>query len=99
MELSVFERLVLLNILPKEGNVVTVRIIHDLRNRLGFTEEELEKIQFTSNEKGTSWKQNVNAEIEIKGQALKIICEAFDKLSNDNLLTVEILPVYDRFMS
>lgn len=41
MELSVKERLVLENILPKQGSVVTYRLIESLRGVIGFSESEL----------------------------------------------------------
>lgn len=40
MELSVYERLILLNILPKEGDITTLRIVRTLRENLSFTESE-----------------------------------------------------------
>ena len=36
LKLSVYERLVLLNILPKEGNFITLKIIRQLREDLSF---------------------------------------------------------------
>jgi len=46
MKLSVFERLTALNILPKEGDLVSLKLIRQLKENLGFTEDELEKLDF-----------------------------------------------------
>ena len=40
MLLGVVERIGLLQILPKQGDFLTLRIIHELRQSLSFTEEE-----------------------------------------------------------
>jgi len=46
MELGVFERLILLNVLPKEGDFTTLKIVRKLREDLSFTEEEHKVLQF-----------------------------------------------------
>jgi acetamidase/formamidase len=46
MKLSVYERLILLNILPIEGDIITIRIMRQLRETLSFTEEEYRDLQF-----------------------------------------------------
>jgi len=40
MKLSVFERMILLNTLPAEGDLTTLKIVRGLRESLSFTEEE-----------------------------------------------------------
>lgn len=46
MELNVNERLVLLGILPKEGNFLTIKIVRQLREAVSFTEEEHKVLGF-----------------------------------------------------
>ena len=46
MQLTVFERLTLLNILPREGNFLTLKIIREMREGLSFSEEEHKVLQF-----------------------------------------------------
>jgi len=46
MELSVFNRLILLNILPKEGDFTTLKIVRKLREDLSFSEEEHAALKF-----------------------------------------------------
>lgn len=52
MELKVAERLMLLNLLPKEGDIVTLRVIRDAQQAIGLTEEELEALEIHSPEQG-----------------------------------------------
>jgi hypothetical protein len=46
MILGVFERLILLNILPKEGDFLTLKILMKLKEQLSFSEEEYKQLQF-----------------------------------------------------
>ena len=46
MKLKVFDRLILLNILPKEGDIFTLKLIRKLREALSFNENEHQALQF-----------------------------------------------------
>lgn len=46
MILSVFERLILLNILPTNGDILTIRTKRKLREDLSFSEGEHQSLQF-----------------------------------------------------
>jgi len=47
VKLTIDERLTLQGILPKQGNIVTHRVIQSLRDTLGFTDEEVAVFQPT----------------------------------------------------
>lgn len=51
MKLNVLERLKLQNLLPAEGNFVTLKLIRKLREALSFSEKEIAEINFEN-----SWK-------------------------------------------
>ena len=46
MRLEVFERLVLMNILPQEGDFITLKLVRKLREALAFNEKEIAEINF-----------------------------------------------------
>jgi hypothetical protein len=46
VDLSVLERVLLLNILPREGSIITLRMIRQLREKLSFDIDELKILQF-----------------------------------------------------
>lgn len=99
MKLSVPDRLVLLNVLPKENDVITMRILRDLNQRLSFTEEELAKLQFVATPEKTEWQNTVGeVEILIGPKAHSLIIEAFEALDKAKQVRVEFLPVYEKFM-
>ncbi|KKL11469.1 hypothetical protein LCGC14_2545550, partial [marine sediment metagenome] len=45
MLLNVKQRLLLLNILPDQGDYITLKIIREQQERLSFSEEELKRLK------------------------------------------------------
>jgi len=68
MNLTVAERLVLQNILPKEGDYVTVKLVRKLRESLAFSEKEIADINFQNH-----WKCPKCGKVELSADVLK--CE------------------------
>lgn len=100
MELGVFDRLILLNVLPKEGEVTTIRIVRTLREDLSFSEEEHKALEFKFEEGNVQWKQDADKpkEVEIGEKATDLIVETMKKLSSDKKLTMEHLSLYEKFV-
>ena len=102
MNLAVFERLVLLSILPKEGNFITLKIVRQLREGLSFNEKEIKEVKLSIDpEKGNAtWdaSKDPNKEVEIGREAKKIIVDALEKLDKDSKLTQEHFSLYEKFV-
>jgi len=101
MKLGVFDRLILLNILPKEGDFTTIKQVREMREDLSFTDEELELLKFKQNEDGTmQWKNNVVGErdINFKPTANSMIVDTLKKLSDDKKLTEQHYELYNKFV-
>jgi len=100
MELSVLERGLLLNVLPKEGNFITVKIVHDLRMALAFDEHELSALNFrpTPDGLGQMWDDVVPPKVvEIGEKAAEIIKQGIAALDKAGKLSEEYLPICDKF--
>ena len=100
MKLNLIERLSILQILPQEGNFVTLNVTRKLQESLAPTEEEIkeygiaqEGTQVTWNEKGTKEK-----ELEIGEKATDIIVESLEKLDKDKKLTSQHISIYEKFV-
>ena len=102
IKLSVHERLVLLNILPPEGNFITLKIVRQLRESLSFNEKEVKEVKLSIDpEKGNAtWdaSKDPNKEVEIGREANKVIIEALEKLDKDAKLTQEHFSLYEKFV-
>lgn len=102
MDLTIRERIILLSILPKEGNYAMLKILTNLRMSLAFTEEEVKEWKIVTNPKSgqTTWDGDAEAsEVPIGEKATDIIVDAFKKLDRENKLTEEMIDTYERFIS
>ena len=97
--LSIHDRLVLLNTLPKEGDVLTIRVLKELKQVLGLTEEELQKADVVLNNGQVRWNpgKGFKADIPIGKVAKAIIREVLEKLNKDKKLTEDHLDIWDMF--
>ncbi len=100
MILDVKDRLILLQILPFEGDVTLLRIIRRLQDELSFNEEEHSSLTFKLENGRTSWNPEVKIERDFNfgPKTLSVICAAFEKMDREKRLTLEILPLYDKFI-
>ena len=100
MKLTVFERMMLLPILPKESNFVTLRIIRTLTESVGLNEKEFKEFGVVQEGDQIKWnpKGNEEREIEIGEKATDIIIEALKKLDKDDKLTGQHISLYEKFV-
>ena len=97
MELSITERVSLLDTLPKQGDVVMLRILRDLEEALSFSEEEYEELGITQEGTRITWEENVNKDITIGPKAHTLIAENLERLNANKNLPVACLPLYEKF--
>jgi hypothetical protein len=100
MILSVFDRLILLNIMPKEGDITTIKIIRKLKDDLSFSEEDHKALEFKNENGNIMWKEeaDISKEVEIGEKATDIIADALKKLNKEKKLTEQHVPLYERFI-
>jgi len=67
LKLTVLERLLVLRLLPRQGNLTTLRIVRELERELSFSEEEHAALQFVNNENGAvTWKASGDKEKDVE---------------------------------
>ena len=100
MELSVFDRVMLLNILPESGDILTLRIVRKLREELSFTEAELAEFELTHNDGYVQWnKEKVRSKnVEFGAKAKKMVRDALTEKSKNKQLTEQYVEIFDRFV-
>jgi hypothetical protein len=101
MTLSVKERILLLGILPKEGNIATLRIVGNLRSALSFSEEDHAKFGLRIEGDQIKWDPSVeqDAEIEIGPKAFVLIGDSLKSLEADSKLGLDFVSLWDKFCS
>ena len=105
MKLNISERLVLLEILPKEGSLLTLRIIRELQNELSFSEEELKefnvRIEVHEGKIMARWdpgKENIEKDVPIGERATEIIVRRLKEFDEQKALTMRMMSVYEKFV-
>ena len=96
------DRFVLLNILPPEGDIATIKIVHRLRMELAPTEQEFKDYKIVQKNGQILWddvmeKKRGAQEKKIGPKAFAIIEEAFRKLDKEKKLTEGHLETYLKF--
>lgn len=101
-ELGVIDRLALLDVLPVQGNYLTLKIVRELREDLSFTEEEHAQLQMEpSVEGGTLIKGDASLVVKLftpKRVAREIIVESLTKADREKRLTPDHLRVFELFV-
>jgi len=93
------ERLVLLSILPKEGDFTNLKIIRKLRESLSFSEEENKKLNFKQGAGGIiNWDANFEKDIHTGEKANDVIVEALKALNDQKKLTNDHYSLYEKFV-
>ena len=102
MKLSLMERLIALELLPKEGDWSGMKEVRKSREVLNFNAEEMEKFDVKQVEGGyVSWNsdgQAYIADLPLSEWATTQIQEALRKKNHDKKLTERDLPVYQKFI-
>jgi hypothetical protein len=100
MKLNVADRLNLLQVLPKEGNFATLKIVRDTQDILTLSEEDHKTFEIVEKGNTVTWNDAGKEEIEIPigDKAKEIAKEALQKLDNDKKLTPNHVSIYEKFV-
>ena len=97
MELSVSDRLILLSILPQEGDLTTLRIVRDLQSALSFSEDEHKTLKFRQEGEKVLWDEQPPADIDIGPRAHVLVADTLKDLGAKKKLQLKQLPLYEKF--
>ncbi len=100
MKLTVGERLILLQILPKEGNFITLRVLQELKSILGLTEKEIEKFGEKTDGRVSLKKDALKKVVDISiGETAKgIVVELLKKMDTEKKLHENYFTLYEKFV-
>jgi hypothetical protein len=100
MQLDVMERLVLLSILPREGNFTTLKLMRKLREDLSFSEEEHKLLMFVQEGDRVKWnlQAGVMKDFDFGDVVNGIIVNQLKKLDKENKLSDDSFTLYEKFI-
>ena len=99
VKLKVLDRLMALGVLPENGNILSIRVVKELREALGVNAKEGEtlKLRPTPDGKGMQWddKADTGRVFELTRAEFAIIQDGLKKLNAEQKLTTEHLGLWD----
>ena len=102
MVLTVMERLLLLDCVPRQADILTLRVVGDLKKNLGFTEDELALYKLSNDAGGhITWDASVSPQekdIPIGEKATDVIVRALKSLNDSKKLTEAHIPLWEKFI-
>lgn len=100
MQLSVKERILLLNLLPKEGNFTNLKLLRVAREALSFTELETKALNFRQEGDQMFWDVTADGLVDIPiGEVVTLlIITELKKLDADNKLQEQHLSLFEKFV-
>ena len=100
MKLNLKERLVLLQTLPQQGNILTLKIIRDMQSKIALTADEFEECGIVNDEATgqVKWKSDKEIEVEFGLKETEIVAEALTALNQSKQLTMDHLALCDKFL-
>lgn len=102
VKLNLFERIVVMSLLPKEGSFITLKIIRDLQMELAPTEEEAALSGLVDLETGgikaENWFAVKEKEIVFGDIAKGLVVDALKKLDDEEKLRDEHFSLYEKFI-
>ena len=92
MQLKVLERVCLLNILPKEGDFLTLQVARDISDEVSFKPDELESLGMQTANGVTTWNQDadVGVEFSFSEAATSVIVGELQKLDKGKKLSGDL---------
>jgi len=102
--LGIKERFALLAVLPGQGNIMTLRVVRELREELAPSGKEIKAFgireEKEGNQKSIRWnpEKAKNKEIAIDDARRSIVTEALRKANKAEILTEDLIPLYERFV-
>jgi len=97
MNLGILERIKLYNILPTEGNFLTLKTIRGLQNKLTLTEDEITETGMRLEDDQYKWDKELSCTIDFSLSEKETITNNLKLLDEQGKATMDLLDLYEKF--
>ena len=84
-KLNVITRLLLFNNMPENGSIEEMINKRNVRDKITFSSEELDKLQLKTNENGITFQPIDDLEVEFTNTEIKFLNDVMEKISEKGL--------------
>ena len=100
MKLSVHERMLIGQLLPTEGNIITHRVVNELKTALFLSEEENQQVTMTQTGDQLHWDATKDPmkDVPVSEAALGIVCKALKEMEEAEKLPATHVSLFEKFV-
>ena len=102
MELTIIERLLLLNNLASEGDIIYLRARRELVEKLQLTDDEVKKYAVVMDQETgkVKWNPDVpqKTQVELTDAERNIIKDTLARMNREHKLTADHIDLYEKFV-
>ena len=98
-DLGVLERMLIIGLIPPQGDITRLRQLREFRERMSFSDEERTKFGIEQLEgMNVVWKTSEPKTYQLSPDEVKMIKSALRVLDREKQLTVDHIPLWDQFI-
>jgi hypothetical protein len=92
------DRLILLQLLPQQGDLTTLRLVRDLQGVLSFSEEEHAALGFVQSEERVTWNSEAEVvkDVHLGARMQVLLLDKLKELDKNEELKLDLLDVCDK---
>jgi hypothetical protein len=100
MILSVKDRLMLLDVLPKTGDLITLQISQRAATAVSLTQDDIDTFGITSGDGAVRWDESkdTGVEVEIEPAAVDLVAKELKSMNEKRTLTIDHLGLCSKFL-
>ena len=87
MNLNVISRLIILNNLPEQGSFEKIANKRNVRNKISFSSDELDKMKLETHDDGIRWNPIDDVEVEFTDTEMKFLNDIVTDLDNKEMIS------------
>ena len=101
MKLDIGERFKLVEILPKEGDRLTAKVVRGMLDRLNVNSDEITKYNIRAIDSGNGrqqilWDSNEGIEFSFNAVELDILKKKVDELEKEKKISIDMVALFDK---
>jgi len=99
MKLNILQRILIFSVLPTEGNLLTMKTLKGLKDKLMFSEDDLNEYNIRIEDNKYLWdaSKDVPVEFNITEGETKLITAGLKQLDDQGKITEQYLPLFEIF--